>query len=301
MKKEKKNKKIGLTVFIIICIVMISFSVLIIYGNRTEEIIQYAEINDIARTEDINTLLQSQYQPLRNYGAGIYKNQSFNIDGIFNKLPPIPKDMWRYRHMLSTGQILGDVLCELTPDYYTQPELYPNFVTQHIKPYKYPDPYHWTPRGYGTYPADMETIMGQGDFVEVCTFFYTGFSVETYQGFGLQPIYPTKFTYNKVNYIQNPEQVKEYLTVEITPKNILLEPAYLMFEKGWSQKITVKVISKENTPKGIYQIGFNPIKPDLDLASIWQTKYTNKFRNGPGGFGVDRPQFLMVVRIEAQA
>jgi hypothetical protein len=305
MRKKKKqelntktNRRIGLIAggtLLVLIVAVLYFS----NGNPTKEIPDnIITLEDVRRDEGIKATIRSQYQPTRDYGYGNWKGSKYEINSIFNNLPKIPENFHEYKYLIMTGRITPQALCSLTPEYYEQPEFYANvFKDYAVEIYRNPDPYHWTPEGYGTFPHEMETYAKPGSNFQVCSFTHSSFGVETYQGLGLKVIYPESFTYKDELIKTNPEETQRYIKVNISPKSILVSPTYLQFEKGWSKKITLDISISPDTPSGTYAIGYDVTRAPVEKSAEWYKQYGSLYF-GKSYFSLDKNQFNMVIVVE---
>lgn len=281
-------------VFSLILIATISLVIILSGCNRMEEI----SIEEYQRSAEIEKTIKAQYRPVRDYGYGVIGGKKYDINGVFKNLEPLPDDIYKIRYQLMTGRVEPQTLCMLEQKYYEQPEFYLNsFRDVALKFYKKPDTSHWTPEGYGTFPHEMETITKAGTNFSVCTFFHSSWAVEAYQGFSLYAAYPSIARYKGQLINLNTEESIKYFDVEVTPDNILLEPSYPIFSKGWSKKISLKIKVADDTPKGTYAVGFDVARPSLEMAKEWSSKYQELYFS-KSDFSVSEEQFRMVIVIE---
>jgi len=255
-------------------------------------------IEEFERSEKISATIFKQYQPVRNYGYGNLGDKLFNIDDIFKNLDNVPEEFYKYKYLLMTGRIEVSTLCGLDATYYEQPEFYGNsFKDVAISFYKNVDTSHWTPEGYGTFPHEMETITYAGESFDVCTFFHSSWGVETYQGFSLNPIYLKEIRHQGKSVNVNSDTTRRHITVTIEPSDIVITPSYPLFQHGWSKKVRMNVDVAEDTPPGIYAIGFDVGRPSLESSRIWQNQYAENYFV-KSGFSISQPQFKMVIVVE---
>ena len=275
-----------------------------LFTDNTES--NLISIEEFARQEALETRLEEQYTIDRStYGLGtIYDAKTgdykqFNIIDIFKNLPAVPDDFWRMKYEMSSGQIAMKTLADMDKAYYLQPEFIKNnFVDGGINFWISPDIYHWYPEGYGTYPhqAYVETTAG-GEF-DVYTFTYTSWGVEGYQGLSLVPAYPERIVNPEGDKIDtDPTLAKEYFTISISPDTVLLEPTYPIFSKDWSKKIYVHVEIAEDTPTGVYAIGYDVASAPSDLEDTWQDQYRELYQS-KSGFSIPTAQFEIYVNVQ---
>jgi hypothetical protein len=96
---------------------------------------------------------------------------------------------------------------------------------------------------------------------------------------------------------QNPEKVKEYFNVSITPNTLLLYPNYPLFGKDWAQKVRIEIHVNEKTPPGKYLIGISAVNPPADLEAEWIRDYKLKYTS-VGTVGIGRPTYQIFVEVQ---
>jgi hypothetical protein len=277
-----------------------------LYGDNGNNGNLVVPIEDIATAESIDARLKVQFQPVRDYGYGTYPkklddgsyvNVSFLLIDAFKNLPPIPADFYKYKASILQGQMDGEQLCDVAIEYYVQPEFYANgFTEAGLRFYKSPDPTHWNPEGYGTFPHEMEGIYKAGQTIHVCTFFHTSWGVETYQGFSLHPVYPATVTEGGKEALVNSTSSGRYIEMDIQPKDILVEPAYLIFKSGWTKKVEMTVYIRNDTPEGLYAIGFDVGRASLEKTQEWYNLYASSY-SSKGFISISEPQFKMALLV----
>lgn len=312
--KRRKKKTVLFILFascFVIAIIMVGTTNFFQRGTKTgdEEYVPTGEImsiEDIALEEKFETKIRELYQPERYdnedvYGYGKWRDKSFEIKGIFKNLPPIPSDMYKVKWLMATGRSGVAFLCNLGAEYYLQPEfIRNNFEEVGLRFYKEPDPVRWIPEGYGTYPHEAEVLMPfseRGLTIDVCTFFHSSWGAETYQGFSLNIIYPNSVSYRGVPTSVSSEDSRKYITATINPEEVLLEPAYLFFESGWTRKVVLSIKVDENTPSGLYGIGWDVGRASMEKTREWYLKYEEEYQS-KSAMSVSEPQFLVVVKVE---
>ena len=168
----------------------------------------------------------------------------------FEIIPEKPNDFDAYTREIWSGGLTD--LCEIDESYWMQPEFYGNtWDNAKEKFYTNPDYSMWGIYGQGNIPRKISytlTDFTKGDEFELCSFFHNGFGIWTYQGFKL---------------IANEN---EYFDIQITPNELTMSPTFPVFEKGWTQKIKIKIIAKKEIPKGHYSFVINPMPPSFDYS-----------------------------------
>ena len=299
MFKDDKGKFKLIPLLIGLGIVLIVVLIFFLINNRAENTFENIQsIQDLEREISIDSRIRATYQPDRSsYGLGTVRNQSFNLQEIFTELPSLPEDFYRYKYLSMTGRMDAEMLCAITQDYYLQPEFYRNnFVDVGLRRYKEPSETHWTPEGYGNYPHQMEVLTSPGESFTLCTFFHTAWGVESYQGFSIVPVYPSKASVEGIEQDVDSEASKRYISLTATPSEVLLEPAYLIFKEGWVQPIKLFVSVSNDAPPGIYAVGFDVGRASMESSSEWQRLYAEKYQ-GKSSLHLSVPQFIAVIKV----
>ncbi|MFH0972121.1 MAG: hypothetical protein V1835_06165 [Candidatus Micrarchaeota archaeon] len=221
-------------------------------------------------------------------------------DEIFKELPPFPKDFYVIKLLFELGKITDPG--KVTADYWKQPEFYRGFDSQGVKMMANPPQGRWGAFGLGTYPGETVVLAPKQSEFETRFFIHTSWLVQTYQGMGLYSVFPKSGSLQSTSYPddtkavqQDPETIKQYFDVTVTPDVVLLEPAFPIFKEGWTQMVTVKVRVK-NPPSGKYLIGINSGSPPSGKATEWLWKYkTNYVGGGSSSIGV--PWYTIFIQV----
>jgi len=240
------------------------------------------------------------------------------IDSIvFSRLPSYPENF----DEIDLGVYFGkygwnEHFSPKAPDeyYWKQPEFYPEFeVAENIEYYlsvknigngkvEYSG-VRVGVSGYGVYPGDtVVSNIHTGEDLKVVTYLHAGWFIEKYQGMELKVVYPNrgevKLGANEtVSVIQDPDEVKNYFDVNLTPSLVLLEPSFPVFQPNWTQKITVIAHVKENTPAGDYLIGITPFEPPPEKSDEWVYQYGIFKYVDAGMADIGRPHLQIFVRV----
>ncbi|MEM4255270.1 MAG: hypothetical protein QXR53_02985 [Candidatus Norongarragalinales archaeon] len=208
---------------------------------------------------------------------------------VFSKLPPFPRDFYSVDLLVENG-IFSDMKL-IEEAYWKQPEFYPEFERQAVLAYQKPPTDRWAAFGIGSYPSEVGILSPRNNVFEVNFFIHTSWLVQTYQGTRFNYGFPAKgellksdFPDGTRNVTQDPEVVAKYFDVEITPREILLEPAFPVFEPNWVQKITVRVKVKD-APPGRYYIAIGSQSPSKEKADEWLWKYKTRYTDAANSFG----------------
>ena len=191
-----------------------------------------------------------------------------NYEYLFKNLPELPENFWSIKSRLMSEKYVD--ICSLGEDYWKQPEFISNtWLETGIDFYKRDHGLYWYPVGYGSFPVYQYVTANKGDEFNLCCLVHTSWGVSTYQGLGITPIYLNKIKdikTGKLIEMNNSEIGEEYIELNITPTQILIEPTYPQFGKNWIQKIEVKVKLSGDIPEGKYGIGFGFISPSKEIS-----------------------------------
>lgn len=221
---------------------------------------------------------------------------------MFQELPPFPKDFYQMRVLVHYGRITD--LSKIGPEYWMQPEWYPDFEKIGVPLLQNPPKDRWAAVGYGIYPGDAVVTTSSGESVTLYTYLRSSYLVETYQGMQLVPIYPDSGTIETgyefpdgtktVN--QNPESVKNYFDVSFEPNLFVLEPSFPIFKDGYIKRIVTKIDVAPNTPPGKYIIGIDIVSPPKEQVDEWIWEYKNLYTSA-GMTQVGRPWYRAFIEI----
>jgi hypothetical protein len=220
---------------------------------------------------------------------------------FFRNLPAFPEDFYRMRILVVYGKISD--LETVSEGYWKQPEFIPGFEENAVRLIKTPQNGRWGAFGYGAYPADTQVTTAPGAEFSVITYFHASWLVETYQGIKLVPVYnadstlPTQDLQGSSTVVQDPEKVKEYFDVKISPETMVLGSTYPVLDYGWTQKAKVTVKVNPNTPPGRYVIGVNIASPSPEFNDQMMKKYLNLYTTGGAAVGVGRPFYQVAVTV----
>jgi hypothetical protein len=115
------------------------------------------------------------------YKVPLQAGDTYEIAEVFKELPPLPADFYRTKYMVMTGKATSEYMCNISKEYYTQPEFYSDsFETLALQLLRNPRPEYWTPEGYGTFPHEMESITQAGNKFSLCTFFHSSWNKKMY-------------------------------------------------------------------------------------------------------------------------
>lgn len=72
---------------------------------------------------------------------------------------------------------------------------------------------------------------------------------------------------------QDPELTRKYITVEIEPNQLLLEPNYPVYRYGYRQMVTVRLRIRKDIPEGFYPVGFRIVEPSWEFTKQQLRKF----------------------------
>ncbi len=221
---------------------------------------------------------------------------------VFSKLPPMPRDFYEIDLLVTKG--LWSNTSYLTRDYWIQPEFYPQFEEQGIDLMLNPPTGRFGAFGYGTYPSELVVLTYPGAKINTAFFVHTSWLVETYQGMGFDFVYPPNGFLRSSDFpndtnrtvTQDPQVVRRYIRGTISPSNVLLAPAYPVFDENWAQKIDVNLDIAPDTPPGRYLAGVDIVAPPQEKADEWFNQYRTRYTSS-GGTGIGTPWFSMFIEV----
>lgn len=220
---------------------------------------------------------------------------------VFSKLPPFPKDFDVNRLLFSLGKISDANYYR--EDTWKQPEFYPQWEEQGCGLHGTPPAGRWAAVGYGSYPSEVIVQSKRTDDYNVTFFMHTSWLVQTYQGMGFSILYPARGTLKLSEFSDgtrgvtvDPAETQKYFNATVSPMSMLLEPAFPVFEPGWTQKVTVNVKAKDAKP-GRYLIGVDLGGPSKEDNDAWFYTYKLNYVTS-GGTSIGEPWFTMFIEVQ---
>lgn len=221
---------------------------------------------------------------------------------VFSKLPEFPKDFYANKLLFELAKIQD--INYFKEDYWKQPEFYRGFDEQGCSLYQYPPRDRWAAFGYGTYPSEVVVLSKRNDEFEATFFAYTSWLVQTYQGLGFRASYPStgrlqnsEFPDGTRTITVDPQETTKYFkVVSITPEDALLEPAFPVFENGWTQKVKVRVKVTDAKP-GRYLVGVDIGAPSKEKSDEWFWKYKLNYVTS-GSHSIGAPWYVMFIEVQ---
>ncbi|PLW80008.1 hypothetical protein C0585_04945 [Candidatus Woesearchaeota archaeon] len=283
MKKKRVQKKKLVTkktdnkiLYAISATIIILTIILLIFQQTDSDEEEITEINlDNLETGAISKI-RDLYQPERDkYGKVTNSNIAIK-DLIEKELPPLPEDFWKIKYAFINYQE-DKQLCDIEEKYYLQPEWIgqpSKFVDIQIPYYKEGfEKTNWYREGYGGYPAIHRITTQPGEEFRICTYMFTGWRVETYQGINLEPIMVDKIIWddNYENVIL--DEGSNFISISLEEPEFLLEPVYPLFKEGWIKKVVMTVKIDENANIGTYGYKLNVLTPSIENSEKWVSEY----------------------------
>ena len=268
------KKNYILTIMAVVVVVIITIS-LVVTPKPMEK-------TDMVECTDKKTL-----KDLDDFQAGRYNGQL--KDGLpiclWKDTPEQPADFDQVITLMQIGQVKTEDYCtRLGPEYWKQPEFYPNnggFYSLMRNPIMDED---GTLRrgvyGYGSYISELMANVAPGDSFSTCVFVHTSWYVWTYQSMGLSAEFPEEIGFKQNKFpdgtsIVRQTNASQYFDVVISPDYLLLEPTYPLLHSDWAEKVRLDVKVAENTPPGRYMIVLAPngeVPTDKDSEWFWKYK-----------------------------
>ena len=189
---------------------------------------------------------------------------------------------------------------DIGKEFYKQPEFFPS----HSRGISYE--IYLYPGGRpaicceGAYPG--KAIVPQavpGESGQFSTFFLSPPGATHFRGAQFIYVFPQTFGAEGKTYTQNPETVKNYFDVEITPNVFLFKPTYPKYQYDWNTQVIVNVKVKENTPPGHYAIGVTLVAPPEEINYKWQLEYKLSYTPTLTGgmFSTGSPPYTIVMNV----
>lgn len=178
---------------------------------------------------------------IANYGdSSDYMYNDANHDITDNKLEMVKED---FKSNYSN-------ITNIPKEYYTRPKFY---YSQDIID-KFKSQTQSATYGYGAYPGEVSynsSDLKKDQYLDIYTFVHSVPGVNTYQGIGLILISP------------NDDLFETY----VEPSDVLLQPINIDNPKknqNWTYFVTMKIITKENIPKGKYEFRLETVSPSQE-------------------------------------
>jgi hypothetical protein len=191
------------------------------------------------------------HHPTNSFVSAPAESTPASIPDYTSKLPPKPDN---FRLVMREIQSKYMDLCKLNESYYLQPEFYEESWQIGKRYYENHDYSRWVVHGHGAYPANPRVVFytsEPGEWIRFCTFYRTGWSVETWQGLKLVP------------------EQSEHFDVIIEPDEFLLPPTFPTFPLDWVKKLNITVKIKKKPPAGTYTLDVFVVNPSEENSYKW--------------------------------
>jgi len=282
--------------------VLLGLIVILLVGCTSNTIQPYTNTSN--KVTMINTT-NSTYNS-KNVFGGVNRERYNITQEVFQELPQAPSDLLSMREAMKTQRLLD--LCDITSDYYLQPELYPNFDVDPLGKSKFGSGVNWFQKndstrwgviGYGVYPSDIYIQTSKEETFSSCMFLHTSWGIETYQGTGISYTFPeiSKDENGLVVNTQNSTITSQYIQVLVEPKDYLLTPTYPVFSKDWATKVKFNINIAKNTPSGVYVVALTLGKPSYNKGQEWVKQYLGSYIPSGGMYGMDRPMYRVFIEV----
>lgn len=205
---------------------------------------------------------------------------------MFKNLPQMPGDFYAVRSMVHSN-ILKDI-DEIAPEYWLQPEWFPGFEGRAVPTLQNPPKNRWGAWGVAIYPPETVAGIRPGETLETVFWLTSGYLVETFQGFKVEPKFPNSASITGARemasgtdkVIQEPSEVRKYFEVEIEPEMFILEPNFPIWQVNGTRRIKVRITAAEDTPPGDYVVAVDNVAPSQEQEAAWQKQYLNRYASG---------------------
>lgn len=220
---------------------------------------------------------------------------------VFDLLPPVPNDFLYKVYLIKYGRFVD--VASLGPEYYKQPEFDPDFTKfglrywEEWKGENYTKK-HWGTIGLRSYPFSQHVIAAPGYSFNVTVFLSTNWNIETYQGLKLEPIFITNAVSEDGKVMSGMKDASQYISVNITPNEFLLTPAFPQFTEDWVKKLTFTGKIADNAPKGIYILSMRVGKPSAEKSDKWLLEYLNLYSEGADMITTDKPYLQAFIYVQ---
>lgn len=222
--------------------------------------------------------------------------------GMFARLPDMPEDFYAIRSLVRLGRIVD--LAALGPEYWMQPEFFPQFEEIGVPLLQNPPVGRWGAFGILIYPADTVITTTPGEEFATQFFLKSGYLVETYQGINLEVLYPNagvittgvRYSDGTNSIRQDGEQVAQYFDVEVQENPFVLEPNFPVYNQNGTRMVNLTIKVAENTPPGKYLIGLDTTGVPTDIEQEWVKKYLTLYTSGTMT-KLDRPYYQAFIEV----
>ena len=236
------------------------------FKKNFEELRLESEWGSYRDIDDLESMRQGKL------GTTKIDRSDYGIDfRAFTRLPLVPYDWGKMKYAFD--QSMYHVLAGADEGYYLQPEFYDVWFEMGI-------PFHSNPKklckaGFFAVPSGQRIYTEPGATIETFALIHSSFCTNNLQSFKLSTFYPEKGTTDDgIEYEQDKDVVRRYVSVDFDPGEIILGRTYPKFEKDWARKISVKINVRDGAPRGLYvvAVGATEYTPYLDARSDINTQ-----------------------------
>ena len=234
-------------------------------------------------------------------GSSVPDRGSYGIPlEVFKNLPPLPVDFLYKVYMIKLGKFFD--IGNMDESYWKQPEFDPEFTRMGLRYWKeisnndYKKT-HWSASGVRSYPFEQYVSSKPGYSFNVSVIFSTDWSVEAYQGVRIVPKFLSNATYGDGKFVTSTSDASDYISVNVTPQEFLLTPAYPMFTQEWNKKLTFTGKISEKTPPGTYILSYDIQKPRQENSDKWFMQYLNLYSEGVQLVKSDKPYLQAIITV----
>lgn len=221
---------------------------------------------------------------------------------VFVNLPAFPKDFLYITYLIKMGKFYD--IGNLNESYWKQPEFDPDFSRMGLKYWqdiKNADfkKTHWSTSGVRSYPYEQFVASKPGYSFNVTVILSADWSVEAYQGVKISPKFLDEALVSTgTRLVSNPDAA-QFIHVNVTPDEFILEPAFPIFSRDWNKKLTFTGKISENTPPGTYILSFDMVEPSKANSERWFLQYLNLYSEGAQMIKTDKPYLQAVIYVSA--
>ncbi len=220
---------------------------------------------------------------------------------MFKNLPKMPDDFYQKRSLVQSN-IITDIT-NISEAYWLQPEWFPKFESNAVPVLANPPKDRWGAYGIAVYPPESVSGVKPGESLDMVFWLTSGYLVETYQGFKLEGIFPVSSSTSASAMLsgatsihQDPETVKKYFNIEVTPNVFVLNPNFPIFSKDGTKRIKVRITAAKDTPPGDYLVAVDTVPPSADQETTWIKQYLNRYASGKY-VKLDRPYYQAFISV----
>lgn len=221
---------------------------------------------------------------------------------MFSRLPEFPKDFYQVQTLIKLGRIKD--LENLEPQYWMQPEFFPNFNQIGLGLLQNPPKGRWGAYGIATYPGDSVSTIVVGESLDLFFFIKSNYLVETYQGINFNILFPKKSEIlsgfqlldGSKEVEQDSDKVKEYFKVKVDPNPFILEPNYPIYNINGTRKIKLTITVSNETPPGNYVVALDTGEVPDEYEQKWLKDYLTLYTSG-SMTKIDRPYYQAFIQV----